>query len=319
MSSLISVAYGMPLIAIPAIVSGTFPEVSASSRMMSAIAAATKPMRFPYTPTDRQPIFTSFGGASPPFSPRVRSHVTVSGERWSSSPISFSLSPFSLYSVAFFASASTLFMFVTEWAIPRTVLKVSNPRPGRTDRILNTDGAGRVPVRTRDAAILAVATLAGALTLFLVSIQGSGGMMGGMMGGVMGAMALAGVLFFVAIAILLLAFLARPAAPPWPPFPAPPPMAIPPPSPVVPESPPNAAAPSSSAVESALVRLLDEDERLLYTRLRDAGATVLQNDVVAWGTFSAAKVTRLLDRLEPQRLLLRQPHPMTNRIRLAYR
>jgi len=174
-------------------------------------------------------------------------------------------------------------------------------------------------VRTRDAAILAVATLAGALTLFLVSIQGSGGMMGGMMGGVMGAMALAGVLFFVAIAILLLAFLARPAAPPWPPFPAPPPMAIPPPSPVVPESPPNAAAPSSSAVESEIVRLLDEDERLLYTRLRDAGATVLQKDVVAWGTFSAAKVTRLLDRLEAKGLVVRERHGMTNRIRLAYR
>ena len=174
-------------------------------------------------------------------------------------------------------------------------------------------------MRTRDAAILAVATLAGAITLFLVSMQGSGGMMGGMMGGVMGAMALAGVLFFVAIALFLLAILARPAAPPWAPIPAPPPMAIPPPAPVVPESPPSTAAPSSSAVESAVVKLLDEDERLLYTRLRDAGGAVLQKDVVAWGTFSAAKVTRLLDRLEAKGLVVRERHGMTNRIRLAYR
>ena len=77
--------------------------------MMSVIAAATKPIRFPNTPTDRQPIFTSFGGA-PPFTPRESSQVTVSGERWSSSPISLSLRPFSLYSRAFFTSASMLFM-----------------------------------------------------------------------------------------------------------------------------------------------------------------------------------------------------------------
>ena len=67
------------------------------------------------------------------------------------------------------------------------------------------------------------------------------------------------------------------------------------------------------------MKLLDEDERLLYTRLRDAGAAVLQRDVVAWGTFSAAKVTRLLDRLEAKGLVVRERHGMTNRIRLAYR
>jgi uncharacterized membrane protein len=67
------------------------------------------------------------------------------------------------------------------------------------------------------------------------------------------------------------------------------------------------------------VRLLDDDERLLYTRLRDAGQTVLQKDVVAWGTFSAAKVTRLLDRLEAKGLVVRERHGMTNRIRLSYR
>src|SRR5206468_762716 len=58
---------------------------------------------------DRQPIFTSFGG-SPPFTPRVRSQVTVSGDRCSSSAISFSERPFSLYSRALFAIAFTSFI-----------------------------------------------------------------------------------------------------------------------------------------------------------------------------------------------------------------
>src|SRR5438093_52111 len=58
---------------------------------------------------DRHPIFTSFGG-SPPFTPRVRSHVTVSGDKCSSSAISFSERPFSLYSRALFAIAFTSFI-----------------------------------------------------------------------------------------------------------------------------------------------------------------------------------------------------------------
>src|SRR5947207_10428503 len=58
---------------------------------------------------DRHPIFTSFGG-SPPFTPRVRSQVTVSGDRCSSSAISFSERPFSLYSRALFAIAFTSFI-----------------------------------------------------------------------------------------------------------------------------------------------------------------------------------------------------------------
>ena len=168
-------------------------------------------------------------------------------------------------------------------------------------------------MRTRDTLALAAVLLVGAVAVVLLSSQGSGGMMGGM-GGMMGGMALAGVLFFVALAFLVLALLARPAVPPMPP-PMPPPL----PQASGPAPPPTPRTESPSAVEAAIVKLLDEDERLLYARLRDAGGTVLQKEIVAWGTFSAAKVTRLLDRLEAKGLVVRERHGMTNRIRLAYR
>src|SRR5437667_110624 len=100
-SSLIKAARGIPLIATPTIESASICRFPSSSRAMSDIAAAMNPMRFPYTPTDRQPIFTSFG-ASPPLIPRVKSQVTVSGDRCNSSAISFSERPFSLYSMALF-------------------------------------------------------------------------------------------------------------------------------------------------------------------------------------------------------------------------
>src|SRR5437870_1105919 len=108
-SSLINAASGIPLIATPTIESASICRFSSSSRAMSDIAAAMKPMRFPYTPTDRQPIFTSFG-ASPPLIPRVKSQVTVSGDRCNSSAISFSERPFSLYSMALFAIEFTSFI-----------------------------------------------------------------------------------------------------------------------------------------------------------------------------------------------------------------
>ena len=174
-------------------------------------------------------------------------------------------------------------------------------------------GPGRPTVRTRDALAWAVILVVGAVAVAVLALQGGGGMMGGM-GGMMGGMALAGILFFVAIAFLVLALVARTA----PAIPPPPTMPPPPPAPAASDSPPGPPA-AVSAVEAAVVKLLDEDERLLYTRLRDAGEAVLQRDVVAWGTFSAAKVTRLLDRLEKKGLVVRERHGMTNRIRLAYR
>lgn len=75
----------------------------------------------------------------------------------------------------------------------------------------------------------------------------------------------------------------------------------------------------SSEVEAAIVRLLNDSERLLYLRLRDTDSEVLQRDVVGWGTFSAAKVSRLLDRLERKGLIVRERHGMTNRVRLLHR
>lgn len=88
----------------------------------------------------------------------------------------------------------------------------------------------------------------------------------------------------------------------------------------IPAQDPEATPPApSSAVEAAVVKLLDEDERLLYSRLRAAEGAVLQRDIVGWGTFSAAKVSRLLDRLETKGLVVRERHGMTNRVRLTQR
>jgi len=92
--------------------------------------------------------------------------------------------------------------------------------------------------------------------------------------------------------------------------------------PEVPQSMPISQAPSppspmSSDTEAALVRLLDDNERLLYVRLRDAGGVALQRDIVAWRTFSPAKVSRILDRLEAKGLLVRERHGATNRVRLV--
>src|SRR5213594_2398975 len=117
-SSLINAARGIPLIATPTIESASICRFSSSSRAMSDIAAAMNPIRLPYTPTDRQPIFTSFG-ASPPLIPRVKSQVTVSGDRCNSSPISFSERPFSLYSMALFAIEFT--SFIRSPTPPRTM------------------------------------------------------------------------------------------------------------------------------------------------------------------------------------------------------
>src|SRR5881397_2541417 len=137
-SSLIKAARGIPLIATPTIESASICRFSSSSRAMSDIAAAMNPMRFPYTPTDRQPIFTSFG-ASPPLIPRVRSQVTVSGDRCNSSAISFSERPFSLYSMALFAIEFTSF--------------IRSPTPRRTMRDAGYQDIGLTRGRFRNGEI----------------------------------------------------------------------------------------------------------------------------------------------------------------------
>ena len=71
--------------------------------------------------------------------------------------------------------------------------------------------------------------------------------------------------------------------------------------------------------ELTLVRLLDEDERRMYLEIRERGGEVLQRDLVALGTFSKAKVTRVLDKLEAKGLVVRERHGMTNRVRIVIR
>lgn len=65
--------------------------------------------------------------------------------------------------------------------------------------------------------------------------------------------------------------------------------------------------------EDAL-RLIEGDERRLYQRILDSGGEILQKDLVLESDFNKVKVTRLLDKLEEKRLILRVRHGMTNRI-----
>ena len=82
---------------------------------------------------------------------------------------------------------------------------------------------------------------------------------------------------------------------------------------------PSPASPRSapSIAEPTLVKLLDEDERRMYLELRDHGGQMYQRDLVALGTFSKAKVTRVLDKLEAKGLVVREAHGMTNLVRLV--
>ncbi len=88
--------------------------------------------------------------------------------------------------------------------------------------------------------------------------------------------------------------------------------------------PPAAAPPrTTEATEGELsnlaVRLLDGDERRLMRILVEAKGDVLQRDLVRITSFSDAKVSRLLDRLEKRGLVVRERHGMTNRVRLTLR
>ncbi len=69
--------------------------------------------------------------------------------------------------------------------------------------------------------------------------------------------------------------------------------------------------------ELTLMKLLDEDEKRMYLEVRDHGGQMYQRDLVALGTFSKAKVTRVLDRLETKGIVVRERHGMTNRVRIV--
>jgi len=76
---------------------------------------------------------------------------------------------------------------------------------------------------------------------------------------------------------------------------------------------------SDQEMSDLAIRLLDGDERRLVRAIVEAKGTILQRDLVRITSFSDAKVSRLLDRLEGRGLVIRERHGMTNRVRLTLR
>lgn len=70
-------------------------------------------------------------------------------------------------------------------------------------------------------------------------------------------------------------------------------------------------------VEDRALRLLDDDERRLYELVAERTPDLTQGDLVALSGFSKAKVSRVLDRLERKRLVVRLRRGMSNRVVLA--
>ena len=166
-------------------------------------------------------------------------------------------------------------------------------------------------VETRHALVLAAISLMAVGALLVLFPSGaSGDMQDGAPTGVLPATVLGIVAFLGGMALLVFGMMRSLRAGPRE-------ISAPTPEPV-PQEKGESSAPSSE-VEAAIVRLLDDSERLLYLRLRDEDSKVLQRDIVSWGTFSAAKVSRLLERLEMKGLIVRERLGMTNRVRLTHR
>jgi len=68
--------------------------------------------------------------------------------------------------------------------------------------------------------------------------------------------------------------------------------------------------------EQLISRLLNGDEKKLYEIIANMGGEILQKDIVARKTFSKAKVTRLLDKLEGRGLIIRERYGLTNKVKL---
>lgn len=130
-------------------------------------------------------------------------------------------------------------------------------------------------------------------------------------GGLEWGVLLASAMFFVGAAVLFVR--GRPARTPQAVGPTPAAAAH---APLVPAAPMPAPEPAP-VPEIALVKLLDDDERRMYLEIREHGGEILQRDLVALGTFSKAKVTRVLDKLERKGLVVRERHGMTNRVRIV--
>ncbi len=73
----------------------------------------------------------------------------------------------------------------------------------------------------------------------------------------------------------------------------------------------------SEEAQRLAIKLLSGDERKMFRRIVDGGGEVLQRDLVAEGTFSKAKVTRLLDKLERKDLIVRSRYGSTNKVRVS--
>lgn len=176
------------------------------------------------------------------------------------------------------------------------------------------------------AVVAVVAAVLGGAMLMTGGMMGGGGG-GGMMGGGygIGAGVVLLIVLAVVVAIVALAFAFRsPRGPPMvaamaPPMAYAPVAPAPPATSGVPAAPPGDAAQVERLQEAAVVKALDEDERRLYLQVREAGGTALQRDLVASGTFSKAKVTRLLDKLERRGLVVRERYGATNRVKLTWK
>lgn len=93
-----------------------------------------------------------------------------------------------------------------------------------------------------------------------------------------------------------------------------------PPPPSLPDPPalPAAMPPqevSNRELEHMVLRLLEGDEQELMRALLTARGEALQRDLVRATSFSDAKVSRLLDRLEARGLVVRERQGMANRVR----
>ena len=72
-------------------------------------------------------------------------------------------------------------------------------------------------------------------------------------------------------------------------------------------------------LEHVVLRVLDGDEREVMRVLLTHRGEALQQDLVRSTTFSNAKVSRLLDKLEARGLVVRERQGMANRVRVTLR
>jgi hypothetical protein len=65
-----------------------------------------------------------------------------------------------------------------------------------------------------------------------------------------------------------------------------------------------------------ILRLLTDDEKMIYKTIMDAGGSALQKDLIITTRMSKAKVTRVLDKLQSKGLVTRERHASTNLVKI---